>query len=34
MLGKKELRLVKMNSRFSGLAEGFRCTEGENADDV
>lgn len=33
-LGKKELRLVKMNSRFFGLVDGVRCTEGENADDV
>lgn len=33
-LGKKELRLVKMNGRFFGLVDGARCTEGENADDV
>ena len=33
-LGNKELRLVKMNGLFFGLADGVRCTEGENADDV
>ena len=33
-LGKKELRLVKMNGRFFGLADGVKCTEGENADFV
>jgi hypothetical protein len=33
-LGKKELRLVKMNGRFFGLADGVRCAEGDNADDV
>jgi hypothetical protein len=33
-LGKKELRLVKMNGRFFGLADGVKCSEGENADDV
>ena len=33
-LGKKELRLVKMNGRFFGLADGVKCTEGDNADDV
>jgi len=33
-LGKKELRLVRMNGRFFGLADGVRCAEGENADDV
>lgn len=33
-LGKKELRLVKMNGRFFGLADGIKCTEGENAADV
>lgn len=32
--GRKELRLVRMNSRFFGLADGVRCAEGENADDV
>jgi hypothetical protein len=33
-LGKKELRLVRINGRFFGLADGVRCAEGENADDV
>lgn len=33
-LGKKELRLVKMNGRFFGLADGKVCVEGDNADDV
>lgn len=33
-LGKKELRLVRMNGRFFGLADGVRCAEGDNADDV
>lgn len=33
-LGKKELRLVRMNGRYFGLADGVRCAEGENADDV
>ncbi|RVH43155.1 hypothetical protein [Sinorhizobium meliloti] len=33
-LGKKELRLVRMNDRYFGLADGIRCAEGENADDV
>lgn len=33
-LGKKELRLVRMNGRFYGLADGVRCAEGEDADDV
>lgn len=33
-LGKKELRLVRMNGRFFGLADGVRCAEGDNADEV
>lgn len=33
-LGKKELRLVRMSGRYFGLADGVRCAEGENADDV
>lgn len=33
-LGKKELRLVRMNGRFFGLADGVRCAEGDKADDV
>lgn len=33
-LGKKELRLVRMNGRFFGLADGARCTEGDDADEV
>jgi len=33
-LGKKELRLVRMNGRYFGLADGVKCAEGENADDV
>lgn len=33
-LGKKELRLVRMNGRFFGLADGVRCAEGDDADDV
>lgn len=33
-LGKKDLRLVRMNGRYFGLVDGVRCTEGENADDV
>jgi hypothetical protein len=33
-LGKKELRLVKMSGRIFGLADGDRCCEGEDADDV
>ncbi|UYQ70843.1 hypothetical protein OF122_12295 [Pelagibacterium flavum] len=33
-LGKKELRLVNMNGRFFGLADGVQCAEGDNADDV
>ncbi|TBG15998.1 hypothetical protein [Rhizobium leguminosarum] len=33
-LGKKELRLVRMNGRYFGLADGIRCAEGESADDV
>jgi hypothetical protein len=33
-LGKIELRLVRMNGWFFGLADGIRCTEGDNADDV
>ena len=34
MLGKKELRLVSMNGRFFGLANGVRCAEGDDAEDV
>jgi hypothetical protein len=33
-LGKKELRLVKMNGRFFGLADGVKCSEGETAEAV
>lgn len=33
-LGKKELRLVRMNGRFFGLADGVKCIEGDSADDV
>ncbi|WP_342640178.1 hypothetical protein [Rhodoligotrophos ferricapiens] len=33
-LGKKELRLVRKDGRFFGLAHGKVCVEGEKADDV
>jgi hypothetical protein len=32
--GKKELRLVRKDARFFGLADGIRCVEGEDAEDV
>jgi hypothetical protein len=33
-MGKKELRLVRKDGRFFGLADGKVCVEGEKADDV
>ena len=33
-LGKKDLRLVRKDGRFFGLADGKLCVEGEKADDV
>lgn len=33
-LGKKELRLVRMNGCFFGLVDGVRRVEGDDADDV
>jgi hypothetical protein len=33
-LGKTDLRLVKSDGRFYGLADGMRITEGADADDV
>lgn len=33
-LGKKELRLVKKDGSFFGLADGKICAEGDDADDV
>jgi len=33
-LGKRELRLVRKGSSFIGIADGKRCVEGDDADDV
>lgn len=33
-LGKKELRLVKKDGRFFGLADGVVCVDGDDGDDV
>jgi len=33
-LGKKDLRLVRKDGRFVGLADGIVCVEGESSDDV
>jgi len=30
--GKKDLRLVKKDSRFFGLSDGVLCVEGDDAD--
>ena len=32
--GKKELRLVRKDARFFGLADGIRCVEGDDLEDV
>src|SRR3954462_13349825 len=33
-LGKRDLRLVRKDGRFFGMADGKVCAEGDSADDV